>query len=531
MTVTIKLTIPSSSSPNLKKVLRLAKGFQRLIASDDKATAGTLVVNEKEFFSKYRDLEQIYLLSQGWKGTQLHINGKSSDANDLRDLFVVFRCAERRSVAVVPEVFCQSQQEHGWGCKRLTAVQAGLPHDSYQMRNEFSFWFQFGSFNQDFSVWHIEKKRIYDALVRAANSSYADLCPHFSKMTLKKALKSLPDTIDIGEGSSWEVRSQDHAMGSNIGSIPVGIKPKGLDGHRDLTATPSAVSLSNATGQEAAPGTDRSIPKVSFSDIGGVDDIIDTIREMIELPLKHPNLIKYLGIKPNRGILLYGPPGCGKTLIAKAIANEISAHFISVGGPEIFTKWFGDSEAKLRQIFAEAKHLAPSVILFDEIDSIAKTRSGGDTGRIEANIVNQLLTLMDGVEDYDNVCFIASTNRLDLLDEAILRPGRFDYTLEVKHPTSEGCRRIFQIHSSGMPLDSTVDIEALACKMLGLSGAEIAFVAREGAFNCLRRNINIGEIIQLSEAEIDYTHLQVSQLDFEKALHSLRPDASSKRVE
>jgi len=184
----------------------------------------------------------------------------------------------------------------------------------------------------------------------------------------------------------------------------------------------------------------------------------------------------------------------------------------------LFSKWFGESESNLRKVFDEARKFSPSIIFFDEIDAIAHKRSGDETARHYSVFVNQLLTLMDGMETYDDVCVVASTNRPELLDEALLRPGRFDYTLEVQRPTRVGCRRIFQIHTRDMPIAPSVRFDEIAAALVGLSGAEIAFVAREGAYNCLRRTQDIGELIRQDEADLDWTMLQVGQDDFESAI-------------
>jgi len=333
-------------------------------------------------------------------------------------------------------------------------------------------------------------------------------------------VNALPDRIELDEDSSWDIQYVEKYDDSTIQKIPIGIRPKHVD--KPYRGGLSISLRTQEDEEEVDKKQTRSIPEVSFSDIGGVDEIIDMVREVIELPLRHPALFKHLGIAPHKGILLYGPPGCGKTLIAKAIANEIQAHFVSIRGPELFTKWFGESEANLRAVFAEARQFAPSVIFFDEIDAIAQTRSGEESVRHESIFVNQLLTLMDGMETYENVCVIASTNRPELLDEAIMRPGRFDYTLEIKRPSLDGCRRIFQIHTRNIPLASSVDTEAIAQQMNGYSGAEIAFVAREGAYNCLRRCASVADLIVRAESEVNFDNFVVEQCDFDRALKMIR---------
>ena len=271
----------------------------------------------------------------------------------------------------------------------------------------------------------------------------------------------------------------------------------------------------------------KNIPAVTYEDIGGLEDAIQKIREMVELPLKHPEIFRKLGIDPPKGVLLHGPPGTGKTLLAKAVANETNASFYHISGPEIMSKFYGQSEENLRNIFAEAWLLQPSIIYFDEIDSIAQVRSGDENLRLDARLVNQLLTLMDGMDDYGNVCVIGSTNRVELIDRALLRPGRFDYSIEVQKPTIEGCKQIFLIHTQGMPIDRDFDREKFSKKLLGLSGAEIAFVTREAAYNCIRRNVDLGKAIRKGELEtIDYHSFVVCEADFVSALNTIMNKAS-----
>jgi SpoVK/Ycf46/Vps4 family AAA+-type ATPase len=265
----------------------------------------------------------------------------------------------------------------------------------------------------------------------------------------------------------------------------------------------------------------RFIPNVAFSEIGGLGDIIKTIREIIELPIKQPQLFEHLGIKPHKGILLYGPPGCGKTLIAKAIATEINARFQDIKGPELFNKYIGQSEENLRNIFAEARNLAPSIIFFDEIDSIAQERSGESSVRYESQFVNQLLTLMDGMEEYSNARIIAFTNRPELLDEAVLRPGRFDYHIEIKKPNLEGCREILKICTAKMPISNKFDLDIFTRELAACTGADIRFISTEAAYNCIRRNIELNNIV-LNEFHFDIQNFIVSNEDFFWALAELK---------
>src|SRR3984893_14721351 len=205
----------------------------------------------------------------------------------------------------------------------------------------------------------------------------------------------------------------------------------------------------------------RGVPQVTYEDIGGIKDEIQKVREMIELPLRHPEIFERLGVEAPKGILLYGPPGTGKTLLAKAVSTESNAHFIPIGGPEIMSKFYGESEARLRDIFKEAKEKDPTIIFIDEIDSIAPKREEV-TGEVERRVVSQLLSLMDGLEARGKVIVIAATNRHNALDPALRRPGRFDREIEIRVPDKRGRFEILQIHTRNMPLQNDVDVEKLA---------------------------------------------------------------------
>ncbi|MGI0086707.1 MAG: CDC48 family AAA ATPase [Nitrosotalea sp.] len=230
----------------------------------------------------------------------------------------------------------------------------------------------------------------------------------------------------------------------------------------------------------------RGVPQVTYEDIGGLTDEIKKVREMIELPLRHPEIFEKLGIEAPKGVLLYGPPGTGKTLLAKAVANESNAHFISISGPEIMSKFYGESEARLREIFKEAKEKSPSIIFIDEIDSIAPKREEV-TGEVERRVVSQLLSLMDGLEARGKVIVISATNRPNAIDPALRRPGRFDREIEIKVPDKKGRKDILMIHTRNMPLSDDVNLDKIAAISHGYVGADLEYLCKEAAMKCLRR--------------------------------------------
>ena len=237
------------------------------------------------------------------------------------------------------------------------------------------------------------------------------------------------------------------------------------------------------------------IPDIKWDDVGGLEDVKQELKEAVEWPLKHPETFKRLGIRPPKGTLLYGIPGTGKTLLAKAVASESEANFISVKGPELLSKWVGESEKGVREVFRKAKQAAPTVIFFDEIDAIASTRSGNDTDSgVTKRVVNQLLTEMDGLEELQDVAIIAATNRPDILDAGLMRPGRFDRHIQVKEPDEEARLSIFKVHTKDMPLAKDVDLKKLAKNTDGYVGADIEAVCREAAMLTLRNNLEANEI-------------------------------------
>ncbi|MBL7001346.1 MAG: CDC48 family AAA ATPase [Nitrosopumilus sp.] len=266
----------------------------------------------------------------------------------------------------------------------------------------------------------------------------------------------------------------------------------------------------------------RGVPQVTYEDIGGISNEIKKVREMIELPLRHPEIFEKLGIEAPKGVLLYGPPGTGKTLLAKAVANESQAHFISISGPEIMSKFYGESEARLREIFKEAREKSPSIIFVDEIDSIAPKREEV-TGEVERRVVSQMLSLMDGLEARGKVIVIAATNRPNAIDPALRRPGRFDREIEIKVPDKKGRKDILAIHSRNMPLSEEVDIEKISSVSHGYVGADLEYLCKEAAMKCLRRLL---PVLNLEEEKLPPETLDkliVNQEDFTKALIEVTP--------
>jgi transitional endoplasmic reticulum ATPase len=296
-----------------------------------------------------------------------------------------------------------------------------------------------------------------------------------------------------------------------------------------ITPPPAADTAAIVTNKTAFTITEkdealRGMPQVSYEDIGGLRDEMQKVREMIELPLRHPEIFEKLGIEAPKGVLLFGPPGTGKTLLAKAVASESNSHFISISGPEIMSKFYGESEARLREIFKEAREKAPTIIFIDEIDSIAPKREEV-MGEVERRVVSQMLSLMDGLEGRGKVIVIAATNRQNAIDPALRRPGRFDREIEIKVPDKHGRLEILQIHSRNMPLDTDVDQKKIAAVTHGFVGADLEYLCKEAAMKCLRRllpDLNL-EDEKLPPETLD--KLIIMQSDFNQAIKDVMPSA------
>ncbi len=322
-------------------------------------------------------------------------------------------------------------------------------------------------------------------------------------------------------------------FGDILGNM--GLNPAGLGGMQQIrfvvTSTSpnkpivitenTEVSVSSKSTGEIEEGA----IDVTYEDVGGLKEEVKKVREMIEIPLKRPEIFERLGVEPPKGILLSGTPGTGKTLLAKAVANESDANFVVINGPEIMSKFYGESEKKLRDIFSDAEKSSPTIIFIDEIDAIAPKREDVQ-GEVERRVVSQLLTMMDGLKTRGKVVVIGATNRVDSIDQALRRPGRFDREVEISVPDKEGRLQILKIHTRNMPLLKSVNLDQLASRTHGFVGADLAALAKEAAMNVLRRllpKLEINEDEEVSEDTL--SHLKISEKDFQEALKIVRPSA------
>ncbi|MGQ9586893.1 MAG: AAA family ATPase, partial [Thermoplasmata archaeon] len=317
----------------------------------------------------------------------------------------------------------------------------------------------------------------------------ADLASLAREAAMKSLRRYLPE-IDLGKPIPAEILEKMKVTGQDFSDALKEIEPSAM---REVLVE---------------------IPKVTWDDVGGLEEVKKELRDAIELPLDDPESFTRMGIRPPKGVLLFGAPGTGKTLIARAVATESKANFISIKGPEIMSKWVGESEKAVRTVFKKAKQVSPSIVFLDEIDAIAPRRGGSHDSGATERVVNQLLTSMDGLEDLENVFVIGATNRPDILDPALLRPGRFDKLLLIPVPDEATRLKILKVHTKDMPLDN-VDLPALAKRLNGYVGADIESLCREAALAALRQS---------------KTASKVTAQHFEQALASVRPSTNAESV-
>ncbi|MFW6348472.1 MAG: ATP-binding protein [Cyclonatronaceae bacterium] len=488
-----------------------------------KTEAITLQFGPAAFRQEFHRLRALAEQLIGYDETECEADGIPLSGSRLLAVFDRVQDEEQRITEAQQR---QDVRPDGWGYAALDAISRYLPEERERLFTEV-FWFQIGHFVQE-GLWQVDKHQMLAILRQQAEDKLLHLCPSFDFASTEAIIQRLPEHIDTNENPNWATYYTRRVVGSRVERKPAGIihKLTSAGGGKKSFGAAEENAPEESAASEASQERKRNIPKISFDEIGGIDDIITQVREVIELPLRKPELFKHLGITPHKGMMLYGAPGCGKTMVAKAIANEVEAHFISVKGPELINKYQGASEENLRELFDEAREMQPAIIFFDEIDAIAQSRSDAETLRTDARFVNQLLSLMDGVEEYGRICVIGATNRVELIDQALLRPGRFDYQLEVKKPDAEGCRKIFEIVTKDMPVEAQMDKPEFGRGLEGFTGAEISFIAREAAYNSLRRNLHTDEGFDLEKMEhYDLSAITISEADMNKARQKLMGNA------
>jgi transitional endoplasmic reticulum ATPase len=504
--VEIRVVFRRTGSPAFAEALALARAEPTYWESETPPREYAVCFNQDQL-DRYR---RLIALVGGWSQTRLYLNRQPVERERLEALLA---CYAARLQAPDRRAWCAGAAVHETqvGPARQLFPCRMIPISESNHRG----WFQFGRLTRD-RVFVVDKGQLRQAVQESLQRTLAVHCPALFPAEIDNIIDRLPDRIDPRSDPQWTYKEGWH----NGQFVPVGVEKRlgaaaargGERGGRRPATAPAA--------PEAGP--QRSVPAVRWRDIGGLGPQVRLVRENLELPLRYPELFQRLGVQARCGLLLAGPPGTGKTLIAKALASECNAHLCLINGPEVLSKWHGESEANLRRVFEEARALQPSVVLIDELDAIAPDRARV-SHNFEAVLVSQLLSLMDGLYDRGRVVVVATTNRPEHVDPALRRPGRFDLVLEIGLPDEAGREEILRIHTRPMPLAGDVDLAELAAASEGFSGADLAALCREAGMECMRDVLEVSADGELSVDPEIIAGLAVGARHFQRALARVRP--------
>jgi transitional endoplasmic reticulum ATPase len=439
----------------------------------------TVPFKEQKLWRRIEDLLQIV---GAWQSTSVWLDGKAIPPGRLTsDFWQVIACYRQKQGTDQSIDYCSGKSTPSadistFGCRLIKGVDVN-ERDGNQIC-----WYEFGRLSDDQKRFAVDKEAIVARLRHETSGEPCLSCPAFSWTHVAEAVDSLPSEIHLENSKRFKVK-----FSGLDPTKPSGIEPE----HR---STSLSIHISPSSGNSAPPRTDlptRNVPKVLYKDVAAQEEAVQQLRDVCELPLKHFDYFRQLGLTAHRGVILSGPPGNGKTLMAKAVATETEAHLELINGPEILSKWVGQSEENLRQIFQRARALAPSIILVDELDAIAPHR-GELTHQHEVTLISQLLVLLDGMEERGRVIVIGTTNRLQAIDPAVKRPGRFDYHIQVPLPDPEGREAILRVHLSHLKCEAQLDVADLVAATPGWSGAELQAIVTEAGLIAVKRAIRSG---------------------------------------
>ncbi len=509
----LRVGFPLRSEGHLGRAAALASRHSSYHVGGANGTARVSV--ELDLPSDWRLLDNFSGLLRGENDAEYAVEGTSLSAEEL---FVGLRCflRKQRSGAAARE-WCTPGSLDG---KQLFPCRQIRVYDNDHLTD--NSWYAFGKMDDE-AVFEVDKDTITERVLSDLGPCVR--CPILDLDATAEIVARLPEKIDPGRDEAWNYKEDGEISGWKVVKTRDGREEAAVPEDREGLIERLARSVRSggagvAAASGAAPGS-RNVPATSYENVGGMRETIDMVREAVELPITHPEIFRKLHIRPHKGILFYGPPGTGKTLLARAVAHESGAHFVAVSGPEILNKFWGQSEAKLRSIFNEARVKAPAIILFDEIDSFASSRDMMSES-FEATLVSQLLSLMDGLNSLGRVCVIATTNRPSALDPALRRPGRFDHEIEIGLPDAGARLHILGIHTREMPTDPDLNLDQIAGLTGSYSGADLEALCREAALVCMRRTINLRDF-EKRIASHQLSALSVTTYDFRTAMKRIGP--------
>jgi ATPase family associated with various cellular activities (AAA)/AAA+ lid domain len=512
--VKVQMRFPLSSEGPLGRAASIVGRHPSYRIEGENGTAKVAV--ELELPEDWRPLDELRTLLRGERESEYAADGVALSGEELFGGLGCFLRKQRRGASALE--WCTPKK---LGNKQLFPCKQIRVYDNDHATS--NSWYTFGEMGED-GVFEVDKEGLTERVL--SDLGACARCPILDLDGTAEILARLPERIDPNRDEAWRYRGsgpmKSWTVAKNNDSTPE--EAPIPDPKEGLFERLAKSVRSGSAGVAAVSGTtpgSRNVPETRYEDVGGMRETIALVREAVELPITHPEIFERLNIRPHKGILFYGPPGTGKTLLARAVAHECGAHFIAVAGPEILNKYWGQSEARLRSIFTEARVKAPAVILFDEIDSFAASRDAMSES-FEATLVSQLLSLMDGMNDLGRVCVIATTNRPSALDPALRRPGRFDHEIEIGLPDTEARLHILKIHTNGMPVAPDLDLKQLSALTRDYSGADLEALCREAALVCMRRTINLRDF----EKRIS-THklgsLFITTYDFRTAMKRVGP--------
>jgi transitional endoplasmic reticulum ATPase len=495
----LEIAFGRSPSPNYSHAVKLAQampGYRTRGLDRDLHTITWSVPLADE--ATWERLDRLLAMISGWRSVQLTLNGRPLKVwSFAMELAQIRACHARRVQAGTGDLYCSGKstpENDGdyFGCRYARGIRR-------QASGGQNSWIRFGTLSKKQDSFRVDKKAIRETLETQTKGEVCLFCPAFAWRRLRADVNALPDVVNLGEKSEFELRYSELDP-----TKALGIKPK----------SPPPNSWVGATLTLQAPLVEppkRQVPNVRYADVAGQDAALSALRSVVELPLCHSSYFEALGVAPQSGVILYGPPGNGKTLLAKAVATQSNAHLEIISGPEILSKWLGQSEANLRQIFNRARQLAPSVVLIDELDSLAPRRALL-SHQHDVQLLSQLLVLLDGLEGRGQVAVVATTNRLEAIDPAVCRPGRFDYHIVVGGPDYEGRLAILRVHLSKLK-HRDFRLDDLVQETDGYSGAELAALCREAGLQAIQRALAGG---------VPANRLVVKRQDMQAALKALQ---------